>query len=221
MSSAISTRTTAAAGRARAAGPSTRPDDQETSSAQNADGFRVWHFFVLLSLVAATAAVAISRQNTPEQLVLISLTVGAAGAAAFGVYRMLAPLATPESELISEPVSDRLRAHLEREKALTLRTIKELEFDKAMGKVSQQDFDEMAGRLRTRAIGIMRQLDDGGRSAYRALIEREVASRIGQSPAPVESPAAVASAPADPRCTCGVVNDPDARFCKSCGSRLS
>ena len=45
-----------------------------------------------------------------------------------------------------------MRAALEREKALVLRSIKELEFDRAMGKVSPKDFDEMAGRLRARAI---------------------------------------------------------------------
>ena len=90
----------------------------------------MWHFFVLLSLVGATVAVVMSRQNTPEHLVLISLTVGAAGAAAMALYRMLAPLAASEAESTSEPLSDRLRAHLEREKALTLRSIKELEFDR-------------------------------------------------------------------------------------------
>ena len=56
-------------------------------------GFRPWHFFVLASLMAATAAVILSRRSTPEHLILISLTIGAAGAAAAGVYRMLAPLA--------------------------------------------------------------------------------------------------------------------------------
>ncbi len=37
---------------------------------------------------------------------------------------------------------------MEREKALVLRSIKELEFDRAMGKVSPRDFDEMSTRLR-------------------------------------------------------------------------
>ena len=38
----------------------------------------------------------------------------------------------------------RTRAALEREKALVLRSIKELEFDRAMGKVSEKDFAEMS-----------------------------------------------------------------------------
>src|SRR5512140_639084 len=111
-------------------------------------GFNVGHFFVLMSLVAATVAVMMARPAAPEHLVLISLTIGGAGCAAFGVYRMLAPLAVTDTELASEPISARLRGDLEREKQLVLRSIKELEFDRAMGKVSPPDFEEMVGRLR-------------------------------------------------------------------------
>src|SRR3954454_936021 len=116
------------------------------------DSFQAWHFFVLMSLVAATVAVVMSRQSTPEHLVLISLAIGAAGYASFAFYRTLIPLTYTEVELLNEPISERLRADLEREKALTLRSIKELEFDRAMGKLSQADCDEMAARLRGRAI---------------------------------------------------------------------
>jgi hypothetical protein len=74
-----------------------------------------------------------------------------------------------------------------------------------MGKLSQQDFDEMARRLRARAMGIMKQLDDG--ADYRAVIERDLADRMKK--------AGTAGA-----CACGTRNDADARFCKSCGARL-
>ena len=88
-------------------------------------------------------------------------------------------------------------------------TLKELEFDFAMRKISQADFDEMAGRLRQRALGLMEQLDAGG--GYRDQIEQEVAKRLG-APAAPDAPDA---------CACGTSNDPDARFCKSCGHRFS
>jgi len=168
--------------------------------------FHPWHFFVLMSLMAATVAVLVSRDSAPEHLVLISLAIGAAGAAAFACYRTIAPLAGPDVRTGAEPISEGLRAHLEREKALTLRSIKELEFDRAMGKLSQADFDEMARRLRARAMSIMKQLEGG--SGYREAIERELASR------------AQARADRSGMCTCGTRNDADARFCKSCGSRL-
>jgi hypothetical protein len=71
----------------------------------------------------------------------------------------------------------------------------------------------MRDRLRQRALRLMRQLEGGG--AYRQLIEREVANRVG----------AIAERPALPgaagRCvSCGTVNDVDARFCKACGHRF-
>jgi hypothetical protein len=136
-------------------------------------------------------------------------------------YRMLAPLVAPHSDLDRQPLSERTRQDLEREKALTLRSIKELEFDRAMSKVSPQDFDEMAGRLRARALGIMKQLD-AGTSAYRDLIEKELAARTGKAAAPVVAATpAVKNARAGVSCACGTLNDPDARFCKSCGAKLA
>src|SRR3954451_4404312 len=90
------------------------------------DGFRVSHFFVLLSLIAATVAVIMARPAAPANLILISLTIGAAGVAAVAFYRTIAPLVSPGYEEEQEPMSARLRADLEREKALTLRSIKEL-----------------------------------------------------------------------------------------------
>src|SRR5690349_16745528 len=82
------------------------------------DGFRVPHFFVLLSLVAATVAVILARPASPENLVLISLTIGAAGLAAIAFYRTIAPLVAAPSDWEQEPMSEQLRADLEREKAL-------------------------------------------------------------------------------------------------------
>jgi hypothetical protein len=216
-------------------GQATRPADDA--------GFRAWHFFVLVSLAAATAAVLLSRRSSPEHLILLSFTIGAAGLAAGALYRMLAPLALRDVSQLSDRPSERARAALEREKALVLRSIKELEFDRAMGKVSPGDFDEMAGRLRARAITLMKQVDAGG-SGYRELIERELQLRLkaraagapSAAPAPADKMAAVAESPAlipsqssNPAVAgtargcvaCGTANDGDAAFCKRCGSALA
>ena len=74
-------------------------------------------------------------------------------------------------------VGQRTRAALEREKLLALRAIKELEFDRAMGKLSESDWQEMSGRLRARAARLMRQLDAG--AGYREQVEQELAKRLG------------------------------------------
>lgn len=179
-----------------------------SSATSTKDSFGVGHLFVLLSLLAATIAVVLARPSTPESLILVSLTIGAAGFAAVCFYRLLAPLVAPYADVEQAPVSERLRNDLEREKALTLRSIKELEFDRAMGKLSQQDFDQMAGRLRTRAMGIMKQLD-AGTASYRAQVEKDLAARLIKT-----------GRPAAGACACGTANDHDAKFCKSCGSKL-
>jgi len=120
--------------------------------------------------------VVLAREARPEHLVLISLTIGAAGFAGATLYRTLAPLVRKDEAPPPGTLSDSLRAVLEREKMLVLRSIKELEFDRAMGKLSAKDFDEMAGRLRARAMSLMRQLDTG--SGYRELIERGLQARL-------------------------------------------
>ena len=73
------------------------PRDPSTSSGSSRarsrdDSLQPWHFFLLLSLVAATIAVVMAREARPEHLVLISVTIGAAGFAGAALYRTLAPL---------------------------------------------------------------------------------------------------------------------------------
>jgi hypothetical protein len=169
-----------------------------------ADALRPWQFFLLAGMLGATAAVFVATGQPPASLIVLSLTIIATSLVALGAYWTLLPLVSPE--VLEEPgqVVGRARAMLEREKLLVLRSIKELEFDFAMGKVSKSDFAEMSGRLRKRAIGLMRQLDDGG-GGYRAAIEREVQARVASSV---------------PVCACGGSNDRDARFCKHCGNKL-
>ena len=177
--------------------------------AQKENAFRPWHFFVLLSLLAATAAVAMAKQPTPEHLVLLSLAIGAAGLCGAAFYATLAPLVRKE-DAASPVLSSRSRATLERDKALVLRTIKELVFDRAMGKMSAADFDEMANRLRARAISLIKALDEASPD-YRVRVEEELASRVSLGDA--HAAAGV--------CACGTRNDGDARFCKACGARLA
>jgi hypothetical protein len=191
---------------------------------------------VLVSLAASTVAVLMSRRSSPEHLILISFTIGAAGLAAAAFYRMLVPLTVRDVKELSDRPSDRALAAIEREKALVLRSIKELEFDRAMGKVSPRDFDEMSGRLRARAIMLMKQVDAGS-AGYRELIERELQQRLRArelagtgkppEPAPIEAEAGgVGVAPPEAAAArgcadCGTANDHDAAFCKRCGTPLA
>ncbi len=148
------------------------------TSTDNIPGFQAWHLFVIGTLVASAAAAIAVRGTRPANVVFVCLTVLAAGGVGYAVYRALWPLVHPDSVDSPEMVGGRTRAALEREKTLLLRAIKELEFDRAMGKVSEADCEEMTARLRSRAIRVIRQLDAGG-AAYRELIDKELAARLG------------------------------------------
>ena len=122
--------------------------------------------------------------------------------------RTVMPLTSKAARDTTQVLGGRTRAVLERDKALVLRSIKELEFDRAMGKVSEKDFAEMSGRLRGRAARLMRQLDAG--AGYREQIQREIEKRLGKAPAVVSGVCP----------SCGTKNDADARFCKGCGKAM-
>ena len=179
--------------------------------------FRPWHLFVLAALVAATVAILVVRPSDPVVAILLTLAIGAAGFVGLMIYRAILPLTRTTFEETTVMAGSRSRAAVEREKTLVLRSIKELEFDRAMGKVSEADFEEMGRRLRARAIRLMKQLDIEAVD-FLAVIERELHERLGRSPEP-----APASAGARERTcgTCQASNDVDARFCKACGAALS
>jgi hypothetical protein len=183
------------------------------SSGTSTDALQPWQFFVLAALGCATAVVFLARDRGIVAVVLLSVLMFAAALVGLAALRTLRPLVTHGDDR-TVMIGGRTRAALEREKLLTLRAIKDLEFDKAMGKVSDEDFVEMATRLRARAAGLLRQLDAG--QGYRAQIEQDLTRRLGEAPAPTAAAAAATRTCAQ----CSTVNDPDARFCKECGHKL-
>src|SRR5262245_24615371 len=102
-----------------------------------------------------------------------------------------------------------------------------------MGKLSDADWQEMSARLRARAAGLIKQLDAG--KGYRDHIEKDLLRRLGDGATRLKP-----RVPADPReagdqverealaeresertcASCSTANDADARFCKSCGTKL-
>ncbi|HEY3161737.1 MAG TPA: zinc ribbon domain-containing protein [Vicinamibacterales bacterium] len=195
-----------------------------------------WQFFTLAGLVGATIVVFLSEGQTPAGIILLSLIIFGAAAVGAAAWRTFAPLSGLEEPAGPQIFGGRTRAALEREKSLVLRSIKDLEFDHAMGKVSDKDFAEMSARLRARAAGLIRQLDAG--SSYRQAIEAEIEKRVGRAAPVVTAPAVTAPAVTAPAVTpaaptaasdqaktklclsCCTPNDPDARFCKGCGYQL-
>lgn len=194
--------------------------------------------------MCATVAVFIIRGTSAENLIFVCLAIFSAALVGLAALNALRPLATGETRE-PEMVGSQTRAALEREKNLLLRSIKELEFDHAMGKVAEGDYEDMVARLRSRAVRILQQLDNTS-SGYRDIIERELAKRLVKAGSStkvepyvdvephtnVEPYAGRIEPDSDSESTvgldfsratcgsCGTANDTDARFCKSCGTKL-
>jgi hypothetical protein len=183
-------------------------------------GLLPWQFFVLAALGCATAITFIARGQGVTSIVLLGILMGTAALVGLGTLRALRPLVSAEDDR-TQMIGRRTRAALEREKMLALRSIKELEFDRAMGKLSDADWQEMSGRLRARAGRLMRQLDAG--AGYRQRIEQDLAKRLEKVDGDRSSGGErSAKASAERLCSaCETANDADARFCKACGQALS
>ena len=190
---------------------STEPGN--TTPGTSDQGLQAWQFFVLAALGCATAATFLARGQGYLPILMLTVLMAATALVGLAVVRSVRPLVSDQDDRTTM-VGQRTRAALEREKLLALRAIKELEFDRAMGKLSESDWQEMSGRLRARAARLMRQLDAG--AGYREQVEKDLAKRLGATPA-----AAEAEAPAARFCaSCGTPRDADAKFCKNCGTKF-
>jgi hypothetical protein len=187
----------------------TLTDATSTSAPARDSGFRTWHFYILLSMVGATVAVMLSRETHPAALLLISAAVVSAGIVGVALHHALAGFlgrADDEPTVLSASTV----AALEREKALTLRSIKELEFDHQMGKVSDADFADLNARLRARAMALIADLERAAEAEAERAVRHQAPGIRHQARNDTASCAA-----------CGTTNDVDARFCKQCGARLA
>src|SRR5947209_6276073 len=103
-----------------------------------------WQFFTLAGLVGATLVVFLSEGQSAAGIILLSLVIFGAASVGVAAWRTFAPLSTRDEPAGPPMAGGRTRAALSREKTLVLRSIKDLEFDHAMGKVSDKDFIEMS-----------------------------------------------------------------------------
>ena len=176
-----------------------------------AEGLRPWQFFVLAALVCATVVTYMLRGQGVTVVVLMTILMGASALVGMAALRAVRPLVTSHQDR-TPMIGARTRVALEREKMLALRAIKEMEFDRAMGKVSAEDFRDMSGRLRAPAGRLIRQLEAS--AGYRERVELDLAKRLGEKATAAAEPSARACA------KCSTANDADAQFCKACGTKL-
>jgi hypothetical protein len=113
---------------------------------------------------------------------------------------------------------------LAEQKRRVLRALKDLEAERALGKIDEADYEAIAMQYRDEAKALMREMD---RNAAPALAEAERIARDylvaqGLGPAEAGSPAAVVAPRGRLACpNCTTSNEPDAAFCKKCGTSMA
>jgi hypothetical protein len=114
---------------------------------------------------------------------------------------------------------------LAEQKRRVLRALKDLEAERALGKIDEADYEAIAMKYRDEAKALMREMD---RNAAPALAEaeriaREYLAAQGLGPAGAGSPAPAAVGPRSRLVcpNCATSNEPDAAFCKKCGTSMA
>jgi len=152
---------------------------------------------------------------------------------------------TGESELtFEEAFSMGARSAEEEQKRAVLRALKDLEYERSVGKISEDDYQEYAARYRAEAKRLIQGLEEHlseGRKQVEAELTRRMSKRLAKKPTsktaeyPEQTresddsdgrvsaaPAADRSAPQARECpSCQVKNEQDARFCKACGQSMA
>lgn len=127
-------------------------------------------------------------------VILILIAIGPA-------YYVLAPFVSDEEAAVGEDEATRTTA-LELRKVNLYKQIREVEFEREMGLVGQEDFDRTRADLLAEVTQVMRQLEG-------ALAEQ--VPPVGPAPAPAEELVCPG---------CGTLIGPGARFCSSCGTAV-
>ena len=137
--------------------------------------------------------------------------VEVAAAALVGVLALawvLEPLLRPAA---ARPADDEPLDPEETPRGIALAALKEIEFDRATGKLSDADYEQLKARYTANALAVLRA--ESGRD--------DVEEMIGARTRALRA-AAGSTQPAALHCSdCGPRPEPDAVFCSSCGSRVA
>src|SRR5450432_1131867 len=129
----------------------------------------------LFTLVAAITAGAFYG----VQLVVLTLAAAALLLVIWLLWSSVQALAG-ESELsFEEAFSMGTRSAEEEQKRAVLRALKDLEYERSVGKISAEDYHEYSARYRAEAKRLIRDLDESLAEA-RKQVEREVERRVGK-----------------------------------------
>ena len=133
--------------------------------------------------------------------------VAGIGAMAFTAW----PLWSPGDRRSSKAMSLRL-GELETQRDLAFRELVDLDDDRSLGKISDEDYAPLLAESRQRAALLLREID-----LVRPLAETEMSLAIAEV-ASVEGAETLQDSRACPNCDSST--DPSANFCANCGIRL-
>ena len=161
---------------------------------------------------------------------MLELIVGVLLAAG-GTYYVLLPILRPPPEPSAdtgvrdegEDPDDDMSA-----RAVAFRALKEIEFDRATGKLSDTDYESLKAKYTEEALVAMRG-EQGGRSSTLPAAPRSVLRAPCPTHGPRPEPNAVFCSECGKRlgdapgycARCGTGLETDARYCNSCGTRVA
>lgn len=181
------------------------------------------------------------------QLVVLILSGGALLLVIWLLWSSVQALTGGSELTFEEAFSMGARSAEEEQKRAVLRALKDLEYERSVGKISDDDYQEYAARYRAEAKRLMQGLEENlseGRKQVEAELARRASKKSGEAKPKVASesdsngesapesgePDAPPSAPSETEPSsaetrdcpaCQVKNELDARFCKACGKSMA
>lgn len=192
-----------------------------------------------LPLVTVTAAgiVGVGIGLATSILVLAAGTLLGVIALLWGSLRILSGDAALPPELEALDMAAQGVDALASRKKMLLRALKDLETERALGKLEDEDFEQISATYREELKAVLRRIDET-LAPHRAKAEeaaRRHLAKVGLVEAGAQREGDVRDADPTPRTkglpnreaervtcpTCGESNERDAKFCKECATKLS
>lgn len=151
------------------------------------------------------------------------------------IYFVLLPILRPPLEPVADPAVDEgddpdddMSAQ-----AVALRALKEIEFDRATGKLSDTDYEDLKAKYTAEAVAAMRGGVGRGTGDEATRASTRPASPVSPPQCPDHGPRSESGAVFCSECgrrlgtatgycaRCGTTLESDARYCNSCGARVA
>jgi Double zinc ribbon len=145
---------------------------------------------------------------------MLAELVAAALVGLVALWLVLRPLlaAPAPPDLVAEPIEPE-----ETPKGVALLALKEIEFDRETGKLSEPDYRYLKDKYTSEALEALRAEEETGPAGD---VEALIARRVRTLRAAASATAQTSATGAPPCPTCGPRPEPDAMFCSTCGARL-